>query len=1802
MNIAQRQLLLKRLAKSRGLDVSTHAEGPSSNIPHLENTLSVPLSHAQERMWFLHQLDPTSSAYNVCVLWHLKGPLDHKALEDSAVRVSMQHSIFRTLYFTNDQGDSRQKIMPSLPPEWHTEDLRKYEKEEQNEKLNEIAQKASTDPFDLTQKSGLRLILTALEDDYHVLVMIGQHISWDGPSFGIFSNELAHGYNLYLKNDTSGQSSTSLQYIDFADWNRKQWQTDTEKRETALAFWQKELSPLPEKLDFPTDFIRTAGNDESGGWCSTNLDKGTTASLQKLCGEEQVTPFEILITTIAILITRLARASEITIGTVASHRNMPELNDVIGNFGNVVPIRLKVSPSFNFRQQLQQCAKVCRVAFSNSDIPFEHLLEKLDVTRGESSNPLLDTMVTFLAHGMRPPEMDGLNVEWHKHFNGTTQTDLSFDALLQNDCLQIQATWRKSLFHADTIPKHLQRLANLLRTFANSPDQVITAESLLLKEEYSQLVDSWGHRPALSKKAPTVIDWFENIVNKKPKDIAVYQTRALKNQDKKDATKPEEKLDFDTLNARANALARWLIQQNIGPEKHIAICLPREKEWFVAMLAILKAGASFIPIDPNYPSDYIDRVVRLAEPSLIFINKQASTENALTGAITQQSGKLVDLHTAETAAMKAGLSSANVSDNERLEKLLPEHPVYTVFTSGSSGQPKGVVIPHSALANLLSSHKKDLYEAAIQRTGRSTLRVGHAWSLAFDASWQPNLWMFEGHELHLFDTDVMQDPIALAQEIIQRKLDFIELTPGMLDEVLPWLESGVTLPSGEYLAGHIPALLGFGGEAVKAQLWQKMIDLEQTTGFNLYGPTETTVDTMIARAEPNKSPSIGMPIWGAHAYVLDKSMQLAPPGIPGELAISGEGLARGYLGRGDLTASHFVANPYGPPSSRLYRTGDRVRWLQDGMMEYIGRIDEQIKIRGFRVEPLEVEASVERIIQLPCAIVVKKNNKKVQLLCFYELSNQSNEADISQALQNKCAGSLPDHLMPKHFMGVEKLPRLPNGKIDRRSLPDITLSDNHIGREPSTELEHTLCALFADVLGLEKIGVDDNFFELGGDSISVIRLVSLARRENMLLSARQVFTARSVAKIALELEQSHTANTSKPNTPIQTAYNKNCKADQLARQMGLPLHSLIPVLLTKAGVDTGLIAPHQEDTVNLKIPQTKCFSTQNEQALSLVLSNLGAEPQLKKEPADNKQRSAQIRDWCWQIARAEFRINLKDQAANPEQKPDVEFRFLNTFATEEEAETELNQRHQQVSADTNSTVKKVIHKAMISIFAYYLQEDPEQQLHFAAFKESSKITDSALNKLLAEYQSVIQLLSKAADQEAPLTDLLPANSSTRIATPLQREMVLNCDDENDPWTIQLELTLTSSLDPKQVEATLERNIRRLLNKHDVLRSGYFNNGEQTFIAKDLQPDWQYEDWSYLAKADQNKQINEFREEWESYRFTLHQPPLIRFMLIRLTDDSLTGNEWLLFINSHHLLLDGWSTPRLLHELLNNADDIDVQVAPKLAWADYLSWLQEQDKSQSWLYWNRELDSLKAASVIAPARKSRTPTQDLSEVLSSSKNTSLIAAANKINTPQAALFQLAWARTIATVLAQKDVVFGLFDSGRALNLEGIESLIGMLVQVVPIRINTADKTPISEQLKELQTKKFEWQSLAPIHLDHLVAKEKHGEIFDTLLVIENALEGDAEITRATPNTTQQTTTVANITNQRWHDSIAQSLGLFVYPGKELTLRLCYDPIALSHSFAQEVLLSFKTHLDDITQEIHTETTSKDESTTIRMTTP
>ena len=1953
-----RRKLLQRLAEARGLQNSpeNNAGGkgaePARTIPPVSRDSVLPLSNAQERMWFLHRLDPSASAYNVCVLWHLRGNLDREALRKSAERITQRHSIFRTIYVTDESGSARQHILAQLPPEWSTADLRNLSGDKRATQLTALAQAASTAPFDLGSKSPLRLLLVALTDEHHVLVMVGQHIVWDGPSFGVFSGELADGYNLFCNpgsdKDADRFPSPPAQYVDFAHWHRLQWQTASAKRLSELAFWESQLLPLPEPLDFPADFDRNQGNDEAGDWCTESLDAAATKALLQLAGQEHLTPFEILVAAIALLMTRLVRSPEVTIGTIASHRNLPELHGVIGNFGNVVPLRLAVNNSWSFRKLLRQCAARCRAAFAHADLPFEYLLDHFNIPRGESRSPLLDTMVTFLSHGMAAPAMQGLDVQWQKHFNGTSQIDLSFDALLQDGCLHLQATWRRARYRPDTVPRHLRRLARLLSECVAAPDAPLAGHSLLLPEEYSLLRESWGRRPVQPAAADTLVGWFENTVRRHPQALALCGIDA------------NNGLSFTALNARANRLARWLVARGIGPEDRVAIALPRQPEWFVAMLATLKAGAAFVPIDPAYPADYIKRVISLAQPGLGFIDSSVELDAP---------GLSVTLTAAEQAA--AGLADDDLRDSERREPLQPAHPVCVIFTSGSSGKPKGVVVAHSALVNLLASHREDLYQQAARHTGRELFRVGHAWSFAFDASWQPALWMFDGHELHVFDVTVMQDPIALAREIIRRRLDFIELTPGMLDEVLPWLQSGLTDAGGKHLPGHVPAILGFGGESVKQALWERILTLETSSGFNLYGPTEACVDTMIAKAAANEPPNIGKPVGGAQVYVLDACLQLAPPGVAGELAIAGEGLARGYITRGDLTASQFIANPHGAPGARLYRTGDRVRWLPGGVMEYIGRIDEQVKIRGFRVEPLEVEATVEKLLQRPCAVVARPSaSGTLQLLCFIETAGAGAAASAdTDAMLQLCAASLPAHLVPKYIIPVQRLPRLPNGKINRRALVMPAGLETAQGRRPRTPLEHQLCRLMAEVLGRAQISIDDGFFELGGDSISVIKLVSLARRDGLTLTARQVFDARCAARLAPLLEAGgaspnhkapvHDTEDTGPATPtplmarylslgrplrrfaqvvslalpatireaeiqalldallqrhamlrarlvnpadtqgsylelpaiedaaqvqladlshlgdnasiaravcerlepsagrmlaaalvrdqqrntlwlaishlvmdasswhivagdlalghlaqergqpvalppVPTAWRTwsaalapepaspavahgtladaqrkswvlpleqgHCPATAAARRLGVPVAGFLPALTLLAAVRAGLV-PGRDRTLALVMERQGREPSAPGQDLSRTVGWFARESRLELQVSaiDSDEALARLlQQWCGAIARLDDTEPLAEgplsAAASGPESWQLGFNFLGDFAAGGQDEPWAPQPRMELLAEACGEDWPLLHNLDVSV--RYIQLDSARRLCFDALTGSTHLDSAALDRLFAQLQAVLTRLNRP-------TRLVPDESDLKEVTPLQYEMLRHCGGDTDPWTTQMEIALeTPPAQPLSAEA-LQQSAARLLSRHQALRAGFLRDGAATFIPEALEPDWQSLDWRGETAEAQQHRLDSIREQWHRYRFNLAQPPLVRFMALRLGE-----HQWRLLVNCHHLLLDGWSAPRILQEWLDGACGRLPQDEPQLPWGNYLDWLHSQDRTLAWRYWNRALHGLETPSLLCPGRAVRTPSTDLRIALSASHSKTLVERVRKAGVSSAALYQLAWALTLAGELGQDDVVFGLFDSGRTAPVEGLTTLVGLVTQLIPLRINTDSTASVATQLRELQARQFEWQAQVPVRMDNLEPAHRFGEFLDTLLVVENALDGDARMeSRTAPSTPAS---LALIREQRWRDSIGQVAGLFVYPQHPIELRLCYDPLALGQARAQQLLARFQHHLEQL----------------------
>ncbi|WP_051798565.1 non-ribosomal peptide synthetase [Catenuloplanes japonicus] len=1068
MAYQDRQALLRRRLAARGID-----GGGTPGIP-ARPAGPVPLSHAQERMWFFHQLDPAGSAYNVCVLWRLTGALDTDALRGAFDALCDRHEALRTIYPADGGGAARQVVLPALPPEWSTADLTALHDDDRENALRTLAREAGRAEFDLATRSPLRLVLARLAADRHALIMVGQHITWDGPSFGIFSRELSEAYTALTAGRTWTPDPLPVQYADFAAWHRDRWTRTPDPRQ--IDFWRAQFDPAPEPVDIPADHERTTGTSEDGGWRVRSLDTDVTARLTALGAAEQATPFMVLIAGIATLIGRYAQADDVTIGTVAQNRDAPELAGLIGNFGNTVPLRVDLSGRPSFRRLIRRVRDFCAEAYAHADVPFDLLLDELAVERRLDRSPLFDVTVIFLAQDMAGPVLPGLDVSWEKFHNGTTQTDLSFDALLKDDRIHLQATYRTALFDDATVVRLLDRLAALLTQVADDPETPIDRLRLLLPDEETRLA-TWSDRTRALPAGPrTVTGLFEAQVRRDPDATALVFERTS--------------LTFGELNTRANRLARLLREAGAGPETRVGIALPRGLDAMTAILAVLKSGAAYLPLDPAYPAAHRAGLLADARPV----------------AVIAAAGLDLALGVPPIAPDDPRLSTLDGSDLSPGE-VHPDHPAFVIYTSGSTGRPKGVMTTHGGLVNLFRSHRAALYDAARERTGRDRMRVGHAWSFAFDASWQPQLWLLDGHAVHVLPYDTYADPAALAAEIRASALDFIELTPSLLDETLRHLTAD---------GGPLPAVLGFGGEAVSPGLWERLGELPSTAAFNLYGPTEATVDSLIARARPGTGPAVGRPVDGARALVLDRALQPVPPGVPGELYLCGRGLARGYLGRAGLTAERFVADPYGPPGSRAYRTGDLVRWrAADGELEFLGRADDQAKIRGFRVEPAEVEAALQIAAggDRRIAVAVREDRPGVRRLVGYVADASLSDEDIA-GIRRTLAARLPEHMVPSAVVALDRLPLMPNGKLDRRALPAPPRTTGGPARAPRTEAERVLCTIVADLLGLETVGIDDGFFTLGGDSILSIQLSGRARAAGLALRPRDVFTQRTIADLA----------------------------------------------------------------------------------------------------------------------------------------------------------------------------------------------------------------------------------------------------------------------------------------------------------------------------------------------------------------------------------------------------------------------------------------------------------------------------------------------------------------------------------------------------------------------------------------------------------------------------------------------------------------------------------------------------------------
>ncbi|MEU9886264.1 amino acid adenylation domain-containing protein [Sphaerisporangium sp. NPDC051011] len=1123
--------LARRLEEARGGGVSVPAV--------VERPVPVPLSFAQRRLWVLYRLEGPSDTYNIPMAWRLTGPLDTAALEAAVLDLAVRHECLRTVFPERD-GDPYQLI---LTPEQIgaavspaagqgrlgvTAAPESVAEEELPGRLAEVAGYR----FDLDREPPLRARVFRLGPDEHVLMLVLHHIAGDEWSDAPLWRDLAAAYRARLDGRAPEWAPLPLQYADYTLWQRERLGDPADpgsRHAREVAYWKRALAGLPEELALPADRPRPAESSHRGGAVGLTLAPDLDRGLRRLAREHGVSMFMVAHAAVATLLHRLGAGDDIPLGAPISGRADERLEDLVGFFLNTLVLRTDVSGDPAFAELLARVRDTDLAAYEHQEVPFERLVEVLNPARSLARHPLFQVMVAYLNGQDEPPAFPGLTVSplsptsplsppsqfpesmassrspspdpsssaavpgplapaGEEPFgHRSAKFDLSFDFIESDEGVRIWIEYSTDLFDRDTAGRLAERLVRVLEQVTADPMLPVGRVEVLGAAERATILTTWNDT--------ALTTWDDTAAcGGGPATVpALFEAQAAATPDAVAVVSGTVRWTFAELNERANRLARLLVAHGAGPERVVALALPRSADFVLAILAVMKAGAAYLPVDTELPDERVLAMLGDARPVLTVTAGEAAAGPPYAGVPT------IRLDDGETAALLAALPAGDLRTGPD-----PLHPAYVIYTSGSTGRPKGVVVCHGGLVNLFRSHRATLYDPAKRATGRRALRVGHAWSFSFDASWQPQLWLLDGHALHILDDETRRDAELAAEAIRRDGLDFIEVTPSFLTQMC---ESGLFEDG-----GGLPAVVGVGGEAVPESLWRRLAALRSTEAFNLYGPTEATVDALVARVGDSERPLVGRPVAGARAYVLDARLRPVPPGVMGELYLAGAGLARGYLGRPRQTAERFTADPYGPPGTRMYRTGDLARWTRDGRLEYGGRADDQVKIRGFRVEPAEIEAVLDGHPSVARVVVTAREDNGATRLVAYVVPATGLDADPAD-LRAFVAAALPDYMVPAAVVALAALPLLPNGKLDRRALPAPDFGAGG-GREPSGEAERALAAVFAEVLGVPVVGADDDFFASGGDSIVAIRLAARARAAGVRFSPRQVFQHRTVAALA----------------------------------------------------------------------------------------------------------------------------------------------------------------------------------------------------------------------------------------------------------------------------------------------------------------------------------------------------------------------------------------------------------------------------------------------------------------------------------------------------------------------------------------------------------------------------------------------------------------------------------------------------------------------------------------------------------------
>ncbi|ASU58915.1 non-ribosomal peptide synthetase [Nocardiopsis dassonvillei] len=1034
----------------------------------------VPLSPAQSRLWFLHRLEGTSALYNVPMRIRLTGRLDPEALHTAFTDVVRRHEILRTV-IGEHEGVPHQVVLDDARPEFG---VVRADPEQIEERVAAAARRG----FALDSEVPVRATLFRLSEEEHVLLVVLHHIACDGWSLAPLWRDLSTAYTARLDGRAPVWPRLRAHYADYTLWQRDLLGSDG-LAERQLAYWRNALAGLPDRLALPTDRPRPPVARHRGGTVRLDIPAPLHRGLAALAHRHGATLFMVLHAGFAALLTRMGAGTDIPVGSPIAGRGDDALEDLVGFFVNTLVLRADTSGDPRFLDLLARVRETDLAAHAHQDLPFERLVEELGPTRSLSHHPLFQVMLALQNAPVAEVRLPGATAEVDLVGTGTCRFDLVLSLTEQLDGegellgLTGIVEFDTDLFDQETVEAISRTLVRLLDRAVADPDQRIGAMDVLDDEERRCVQVTWNDTRRTLPAEPYP---------------ALFQRRVARNPDAPAVIHGGTVRTYRDLNARANRLARALIRRGAGPERYVAVALPRSADLVAVLLAVMKSGAGYLPLDPAHPGERLAMMLAEARPVLVL-----GADLGIGGLLPAGVSVALDRIEAEAAEYP----DSDVTDAERTTALRPHHPAYVIYTSGSTGRPKGVVVTHTGLPGLAAAQRE-----RFGVTGSS--RVLQFAPIEFDgAVWEIFGTLALGAALVTASPEETAPGPALAGLVARHGITHATLPPGVLAAMDPADLPGVSslISSGDVLPAHLAGKWASGRLLV-----------------NGYGPTETTVCATLSRplAGDGTPPPIGKPTVGMRCRVLDERLAPVPVGVPGELYVAGPGLARGYLGRPGLTATRFVADPFGVPGERMYRTGDLVRWRRTGELEFLGRADDQLKIRGFRVEPGEVAALLEQHPGVARAVAVAREDTPGDRRLIAYAVPAADPLDGAE-LRRYAAGRLPAALVPAAVVPLDTLPVLPSGKVDRSALPAPRYGAGAVGRPPRTGAERVLCELLAEVTGLTlaQVGADDGFFDLGGHSLLVPRLLGGIRdRLGVELTVRRLFELQTAAALGREVE------------------------------------------------------------------------------------------------------------------------------------------------------------------------------------------------------------------------------------------------------------------------------------------------------------------------------------------------------------------------------------------------------------------------------------------------------------------------------------------------------------------------------------------------------------------------------------------------------------------------------------------------------------------------------------------------------------